>query len=258
MEAPTSDTNNMITDSPIVERERTHLNDQQSALLKELLRPGSSIEAAIPADATPEELWGALDACVRGLGMLEARINRLTPIIGRILMTFENKPSLYKDLGYDTYSDFMNRGVYALTGLHRSSAYIGKLAAREWPQLTPDRYVEIGPKKLEILSKFTNGNNSNAEMWLDTAKRSKSVTEFREYVETRGLLAPGEAVGATLMITTNRDRYKLFKAFFADGRIQSTVGSKSPDEILAAMIQEVYEDWIERHEEERARKATCT
>jgi hypothetical protein len=152
----------------------------------------------------------------------------------------------------------MSKGVYEQMGLHRTSAYEGKLAAEKWPQLTPDRYAEIGPKKIEILSKFTQGSNSNAEMWLETAKRMSTVTELREYVENRGLLAPGEAVGATLMISTNRDRYKLFKAFFGDGRIQSIVGSKSPDRILEAMIQEFYDAWIAQHEAERAKETTCT
>jgi hypothetical protein len=143
----------------IVETQRTHLNQEEQELLKELLRPGASVEAVIPDDATPDQLWRTLDACVRGLNMLESRARRLHPIIGRILLIFQDKPSLYKDLGYETFSEFMEKGVYGTLGVHRSAAYVGKLVARDWPQLNPDRFAKIGPKKLEIISKFSKGND---------------------------------------------------------------------------------------------------
>jgi hypothetical protein len=245
----------MVVNGHIVERDRTHLNEREHALLKELLRPGASIEAVIPADAPPSDLWKTLDACVRGLGLLEARICRLKPIIGRILVMFENKPSLYKDLGYETYSDFMKQGVYEKLGLHRTSAYEGKMVAQSWPQITPDRYAgKLGPKKMGIIAKTgITGRSSNAEMILQTAE-SMSVRQFQAYVEQRGMLAHGEANGATFTIQTNLNRYALFKAFFADGRIQSVAGSKDADIIMECVIQEIYNEWIGRYDEERASK----
>jgi hypothetical protein len=241
----------LVTDSPIVERNRTHLNPAENALITNLLRPGASIEAVIPDGATPDELWRTLDACVRGLTLLEARLTRLKPIIGKILLVFEQKPSLYKELGYDTYSDFMQKGVYERLGLHRTSAYEGKLAARDFPQLTPDRYVQIGPKKLNVIATAgIKGNNANAETVLQVAATMK-VDEFKQYMTARQFIAPGEADGATLTIQTNRNRMSLFNAFFNDARIRSVVGSKDKDRILEAAIQEVHEEWVARHEAER-------
>jgi hypothetical protein len=232
----------------VVETPQTHLSEKENALLRELLRPGVSIDAVIPQDATAEELWNTLDACVRGLRLLEARICRLKPIIGRILLQFEQKPSLYKSLGYETYSDFMSRGVYATLGLHRTSAYESKLVARDWPQIDPDRYVKIGPKKLNIIAKTgITGNNSTAETLLKVAEKMK-VEEFRTYVEQRGFIPYGESTGATLTIPTNRNRYLMFKEFFEDGRVHSVVGSAKSDDILEALIQECYSEWIHRYE----------
>lgn len=244
----------MIADAPMVERDRTHLGDREHSLLKELLRPGASIEAVIPEDAAPEELWHTLDACVRGLGALEARVTRLKPIIGKILVMFENRPSLYKELGYDTYSDFMQRGVYDRLGLHRTSAYEGKLAARDWPQLTPDRYTKVGTKNLNVLAKAgITGRNSNAEAFLSTAE-NMTHGQFKEYMTQRQLISPGEADGVTFYITTNRNRLALFNAFFNDSRVRSVCGSKVKDEILEHAIQEVFDEWIAKYDDDRARQ----
>ena len=141
----------MIAESPIIERERTHLSPSEHELLRELLRPGASIEAVIPEDADPKELWHVLDVCVGGLALIDARGTRLKFIIGKILVMFEQKPSLYKDLGYNTYTEFLRAGAYDTLGLHRTSAIEGKQAVQEWPQLTPDTYAQIGPKKINVL-----------------------------------------------------------------------------------------------------------
>jgi hypothetical protein len=131
----TIDSTQIVADAPALERNFSHLNAEEHALIRELLRPGASIEAVIPQDADPDTLWHTLDACVRGLGLLEVRICRLKPIIGRILVMFEEKPSLYKELGYDTFGEFMRRGVYDTLGLHKTSAYEARFVAKDWPQV---------------------------------------------------------------------------------------------------------------------------
>ena len=242
-EVPT-DMAELPTNCEVLETERTHLNHEENMLLRELLRPGASIEVLIPPDAEPTELWKTLDACVRGLGLLEARMCRLKPIIGRILLIFENKPSLYKALGYETYSLFMDNGVYGILGLHRTSAYEGKLVARDWPQIGPDRYAKaLGPKKIAILSKFVKGNSPNGESWLQTAESMK-VGELREYCVQRGFIEAGETEGATISFTASRAIHDLWKEFFEDGRVHSKVGSRDYGKILEAMIQEC-SSWLQ-------------
>ena len=246
MEVPTTtDMAELPTNCEVLETERTHLNHEENMLLRELLRPGASIEALIPPDAEPEELWKTLDACVRGLGLLEARMCRLKPVIGRILLIFEKKPSLYKSLGYDTYSDFMDKGVYGVLGLHRTSAYDGKLVARDWAQVGPDRYAKaLGPKKIAILSKFVKGSSPNAEAWLQTAESMK-VSELREYCVQRGFIEAGETEGTTITITTNRAIRGLYEEFFSDGRVCSKCGTKDRGKILERMIQECSAEWLQ-------------
>lgn len=252
MEPCEPETPEMVADAHAVERDRSHLNEQEQALLKELLRPGASIEAVIPPDAAPEHLWKTLDACVRGLGLLEARSTRLKFIVGKLLIIFENKPSLYKGLGYETFSEFITKGAYATLGLHKTSAYEGKMAAR-WPQLTPDRYAKVGPKKMNILNHFMTGNNSNAEEWLKTAESMK-VNELQQYVEQRGLLNNGETDAATIVIKTDKSIYSRYREVFEDGRVHHVVGSKDHGRILVAMMAECYQEWLNKYDEDRRQK----
>lgn len=245
MQASETTDTEIVAESHTIERDRTHLNEQEHTLIKELLRPGASIEAIIPADATPEDLWKTLDACVRGMSLLEARMLRIKPIIGRLLVMFENKPSLYKGLGYKTYSEFMTRGVYDKLGLHRTSAYEAVRLAKDWQQVTPDQYAKIGTKNMNTLSKFCSGRDRNADTWLKAAETMK-VTEFNSYVEQRGFLSPGEAKGATIIIHTNQSVWDHWKEFRTDPRIHGAVGSKQEDIILEALMQECFDEWIER------------
>jgi hypothetical protein len=242
-----------VADAHILERDRTHLTDHEQTLLKELLRPGASIEAVIPDDVTAAELWKTLEACAGGLAVMEARTRRLKPIIGRILVEFQNVPSRYKDLGYETWSDFMRVGVYEKLGVHHQSAYECLMLARDWKQVTPDRFAKIGTKKMNTLNKFTKGNSPNAEEWLKRAESMKA-TELQQYVEQRGFLEPGEAAGATFTIHTNQAKYVKFKEFFDDGRVHSVVGSRKFDDILEKLIWECHSEWIDKAEQEQARK----
>jgi hypothetical protein len=236
-----------VTQAPVVETTETHLSRQENELIKELLRPGVSIEAVIPSDASAEDLWRTLDACSRGLKLLEARTLRLRPIIGHLLRIFEGKPSLYHELGYESYADFMSRGVYKLLGLRRTSAYDARLAAR-WPQITADRYVKIGPKKLAIVSQIVTPTSPNAEALLQVAERMK-LPEFKEYTVQRGMLREGEHTGATITITTNRAIYSHWREFFSDPRVHKRVGSKDFGEILESMIQECSGEWLQDDDE---------
>jgi hypothetical protein len=223
----------------VKEHVAAQLTPEEHALLKDLLRPGVSVEALIKVDATPDELWHILETCSRGLQLLESRICRLKPVIGQILLRFERNPSLYKSLGYNTFTDFMRKGVYlTLPGIHTTSAFEATQVARLWPQISPDRYAaKLGPKKIGLLSKFTSGGNANGEAWLQTAE-SMTTAKLKTYVEERGFLAKGESTGATIVINTNRALYDQWKEFCSDGRVQSVVGGSAQDRILEALMQE--------------------
>jgi hypothetical protein len=248
----------LVAESNIIERTNTHLTADQHVMLTELLKPGAQIEAVIPPDILPSEMWQILEACAHGLNLLDARIKRLTPIIGQILVRFENQPSLYKDLGYQSFWEFLNKGVYDQLGLHKTAAYEALKLAKNWPQVTADRYVLIGPKNMNILHKsHVNGKSPNAEILLKAAETMK-VGEFRQFAEQRGMLTAGEAIGCQIVFQTNQSVYALYKQMFSDGQVHSVVGSSAADHIFYAMMQECYCHWVqldnERKDAEREKR----
>lgn len=231
------------------------LSDQAQALLKELVRPGVKIDAIIPADATAEKLWDTLTICAQGYHLLQSRMDRLKPIIGKILLIFKDKPDLYTELGYRNFEEFRNKGVGEKLGLHRTTLWETQVIANDWPQLVaePDRYTKIGRAKLNILSKYANGRDANAEALLKMAS-SMSTTEFRQYSEQRGLITPGQCLPATIVINCDVDTFRHWKHLVGDGRVHSVVGSAREDIILEAMIDNCRHEWIEEFDNEERNK----
>ncbi len=241
-----------VAQSHIIEHPNTHLNANEHKLLTELLQPGAKIEVIIPPDTPAKELWNVLDTCVKGVNVLDARAMRAHIVVGKFLVWFEKQPSLYKDLGYRTFSDFMKKGVYGKMGYKSTTAYISKMVATNWPQVTPDRYAaNLGPKKMAILNAAgVTGRDSKAEEWLRAAE-SMPVKSLKQYVEVRGGPTRAETTGATIIIPTSLEIYKRFMGFIGDGRIQSVCGSKDPGKILWHVMEEFFDQWVQQAEENR-------
>lgn len=230
--------------------EQPPLDAQSQSLLKEIMRPGVTIEAVIPKDPSPNELWAFLSLCAQGTFLLESRLERIKPIIGKVLLMFQEKPSLYKDLGYETFEEFRREGVGKKLGLSRTTLWETQVIARDWPQLleNPDRYNKIRRSKLNILKSFSTGRDNNSDALLRLAEKMSS-TELRQYCEQRGFISPGETLPATIVIQSSLDIAQRWKLWAQDGRIHSIVGSSQPDKILDAMMEECMHGWIEQHED---------
>lgn len=232
------------------------LDDPGRALLKRFLSKDLDVSQMIPHDTPRQQLWEMIQVCASGIVLFESRLRRLVPILGYILLLFKNKPSLYKDMGYETFEQFRNQGVGGLFGMHRTSLYWSQIVAQKWPQLVknPELYAKIGPVKLNIVSKFADGSAVNADHILDMAGKM-TVTELRQYTEQRGLTVAGETIGAMISIPCNLKQKLEWTKWVARGEVQSVVGSKDPAEILMAMMKESEATWIaEVHDKEREEK----
>jgi hypothetical protein len=226
------------------------LSEQDQALLKEIMRPGTAVDDIVPETATAQQLWDTLKVCVAGYNMLNFKLNRIKPIIGKILLIFQRNPHLYQELGYETFEDFRKNGIGKRLGVGRTTLWECQTIARDWPQLVqnPDRYAQIGRTKLIILSKFAKGTAPNAESLLNMAA-SMPAHELRIHSEQRGLLIPGETVPATVVVRGSLDMVKRWKEFSSDERVHQIVGSASQEAILMAMIDECYSHWVATYED---------
>jgi len=226
------------------------IDEKGQQLLKEILKPSIKIEAIIPEDATAEQLWETLRVCVAGYNLLSFKLDRLKPIIGKILVTFQNKPSLYKSLGYQTFEEFRKEGVGRKLGLGRTTLWETQIIARDWPQLVenPDLYTKIGRSKLMILSKFATGKDRNANHLLKMASEM-STTELRLHSEQRGYIQHGETQGATVVLHCAKDIADRWKEFSANPKVHQVVGSEKEGAILSAMMDECEQHWLALYEE---------
>lgn len=219
------------------------ISSDESRILNALTRQDAKLEVIIPKEASADELWSTLEICVKGVNYMTGRICRLKPIIGQLLLRFQNKPSLYKGLGYATFQDFKYKGVGEVLGLCRTSIFEAMSLAENWPQVTPDRYEKIGPKKMYILDKFAHGRASNSEAVLQKAE-SMTVTELRDWAEEKGEIAPGETVPKTIHIHTTLEIYRHWVGFCQDENVQALVRSSDPGKILQKLLQECQNEWF--------------
>ena len=234
------------------------LSKEGRELLNQLLKPGIKIETVLPEAPTCQQLWDTLRVCSSGLSMLENRVTRLKPIIGKLLLMFENKPSYYKDLGYASFNAFCKKGVCDTLGLGVSTMYECLGVARKWPQLTPERYVKVKRGNLRILSAFATGRSHNVETYLQAAESMK-VPEFRQFCDQRGLVPSGDTLPSTLTVHMTVTQYRDIHKVLSDPRVQSHVGSPADwGSILhCVLFQERYTHFNEeREEEERSNHAS--
>jgi hypothetical protein len=219
------------------------LSSDESRILNALTKPDAQLEVILPKEATADELWNTLEICTKGVNYMRGRINRLSIAVGGILARFHNKPSLHKSLGYETFADFRRRGVEGKIGMSRSFLYESMGLAENWPKLTQERYAKIGPKKMQLLSKVTDGHSSQAESLLKKAE-TMGVTDLRHYLEEEGKLTVDESVGRTIEIPTTLAVYRQWYDFSRSPEIQAVVGKADAGEILRALMQEFHNEWL--------------
>lgn len=220
-----------------------HLTPEDRLRLSPVLKEHATIDVLVPADPSARDLWDALVLCTKGMHYGQRTIIRLKWAVGKILNMFENKPSLYRELGYRTFEDFTKRGVGETLGLSRTSLYECKAHCRDWPSLTMDDYEKLGPTKIKILSKFVNESSPQAPRYLETARQMKT-DELLQWATTRHLINKGEATPAVIVIQTSREIADEWYNFRNNSDVQGKVGSEAPGEILRALMQECLGPWL--------------
>jgi len=218
-------------------------SSDETKVLKAIMRQNPQLEVIIPPNSSAEELWRTMEICIKGLNWMTDGLCWLKPIIGRIMVRFEDKPSLYKELGYNTFHDFKFRGVAENLGCKKNWIYEALELARDWKQITPEQYVKIGPRKLQILSEFARGNSANAGALLQKAETMK-VTEFRDWAEDSGNITVGSATPKTIHIHTTLEIYRFWEEFRKSEDIQAVYKTADPGKILERLMQSHYNELL--------------
>jgi hypothetical protein len=222
--------------------EEVELTTNEQAIIKAMLDPEASIEVVVPDDIDPEKFWSSLAACCRAVTKMRRLVERLRPIIGRMLLVAQENPAIYEDKGYRTYEDFLRRGVCENLGLSRSDAYEAKRVAQKWPSLTPEEYAQIGSVKMSLLSRVADERTGRGRKLLEKAK-ALSIRDLRTELEKKALIERGEFQGAVIVINTTRTIADQFERFVSLPEVQAHCETSDRGAILGHMIEECEVEW---------------
>jgi len=212
----------------------------EKIILQRLTKPEPLPE--VSENATASELWQTL----RAYAYLDKQLYRLRPLVGKILLRFQDNPELYKELGYADFTDFLERGVQETLGIRRSVRYEALQLARKWgDEISADDFAAIGPKKMRTLNEFANGKSNNRRKLIEAAK-TMTVEAFAGMAREKFAVTTESVTSATIRIFTTQEIAERWAEFVANPGVQKHIDSADHGRILEAMIiafeQEILND----------------
>lgn len=144
----------------------------------------TDVTVNIPINATLVEVEATLQLAVNGYKRLSEASERLKPIIGRILLTVQER-NLFKPT-YRNFTQFLMDRVVVGMGLGRSNAFDALKIARAFPSMSQEEYMRHGASRLLLAARVT---DESQEGYQDFLKESTSLTveELKNKIkETQG------------------------------------------------------------------------
>lgn len=211
------------------------MSKDELVMLQRVLDPNSEISTVIPKVTEPDEIGRFLEIFCFSAAKFDRNVSRLKPIIGHLLNLAKATPEVYTKRGFKTYEQFLADEIEGRWGISRSEAYKTRRLMQTW---TADDWVKVGPVKLEVLSKFTNGTGATNRASLIKQAQSKTVVELKQWATEKGLINQGEADRTTISIQTTVEIAREWKRFINDPKVQEMCESEDPGTILLRAIEE--------------------
>jgi hypothetical protein len=237
------------------ELERLSLSKEDGAEMGALISSEKSAEELIPDDIAASQLWKYLNLSAKMIYSAQQAVSRLKPIFGRLLILLEKHPKLYQSYGYDTYDDFMSRGMATLFNISRSEAYAAKKIGKALSFLDQADLVDIGFSKASALASTLNrviSDDMSIEMikakrdeWVQKAQ-DLSLADYKLEMVSAGVIEPGETEYVALAIRVNRPTRDHWDRFTADPEIQGYCETTEQGGILEHLMQEAEGEWKAR------------
>jgi hypothetical protein len=207
----------------------------------------------IPDTLTPAEVWDYLKVVTTGLQTAQRAVAKLKPFLGRILVLVRQHEHLYKQLGYESFNDFMGKGVPLQFNISRAEAFNCLRIAEVLPNVPSGQLESLGFSKLNVIAsavRNTTQEGMSVEMvqqktdyWVSRAE-TQTAKDLREEVEdqiqaNRGELGPK----ASVVIYVSPETKKRWREFVADANIQSYCNSEDPGSIFERLLDECSLEW---------------
>jgi hypothetical protein len=224
------------------------LNEQEQEILQTLFDPTATVNAAIPDDTPPENLWQTFMVCSKVILRIKTAGDKIKPVIGRILNLIHKNQSIIEEHGYKNWNDFMSRGLWEMFRISRSEAFFARRIAEKMPWLTSEDHDAVGIARLEKIA--SQALLPKAEELVERVKNEKlTVRDLAQMAEDAKFgFERGSSTGKTLVIPMSLDIYMRWKEFVKDPQIQAYCAGGnaihvSESSILESMMAECSAEW---------------
>ena len=221
------------------------LTPAESQIVADLVGAQNQLAEVIPDDIDGEKLWRWLGACCKSIAMYRRSMSSLKVIVGRMLVVLKDRPEKYRELGYETFNQFMTVGMPTLFGIPRSEAFASIALVEKWPSLTPEQVKKVSYTKLSLISKFTNEASADANVWLQTAQEN-SLDKLKDICANSGVLPREESDIVEISLITTKGIKDQWIEFINNPEVKATCGTDNPGEILSMAIGECMAEWMNR------------
>lgn len=155
----------------------------------------------IPTDATLGQVEETLGLAIKGYQRLYNGIETIKPLIGRILLTIEER-KLFRPT-YKNMTEFLAKVVEEQMKFSRTSATDALRIAKKFPSLTADEYKNYGATRLLYAAQVTSEAKEDYRTLLDESTRM-TAEEFKSLVDSQAAQRRLEKPGVKTVILTMR------------------------------------------------------
>lgn len=223
---------------------------KEQRLLAELLQSSAPNAAALETELEPEVALERLEILCRLSETAEKIADLSKPVIGRLLLTIQMKPSFYKGLGYKNFNEFLERHVVGKFGLRHTTACNAMRIMRKFPDLSPEVFRKIGTVKTVMLTKAFPGETAVPKRYLALAQQM-TAPQLRERLDCDKLLEAGEDQPFLIQISTNKAVGQRWWEFVKREEIRRYCETDRADEILLHLIEECEQRWVDEADNEQ-------
>ncbi len=210
----------------------TSMTLARASLSDAVTAPSLKLTVSLSPDATPQQALSAVDAVCAALQKQEVSVEHLRVLLGRLLAEIQDR-QLYSPT-YDTFEAFI-LSLSTRFRIKRSSAYESLMIVRRLPNLTPEDSQNVPLTNLSLVARAARTAQPRTVTALLKEAKRLPVMEFREQMESRGLV--GKRGRPTVKSSTVTLRIKVPRSLAA--KWVAYVGEENPGSALAALMKEV-------------------
>ncbi len=198
------------------------------------IRSGAEVSVCIPDDISNHNLFNAIHSLGSSISKSDRFGRAARYLLGMAMTMAARRPSFLPDYGFANFKEF-EEALILQTGLERSTLWRWKPIYEQLPELTRDQLERISAEHFTLILKIP--DNQRRQQALEAAPEM-SYRRFQRFAEDEGLVAPGEAEGASLILSGSKDQVAELREFLENDQIRNYCGTTNHLEMILMMKAE--------------------